>query len=231
MNNSAKPKMIALTGGSGAGKTWLANRLCQEFGDEAISLSLDDFYHDLSRLPREERAAVNFDHPDAIDWALFEKILDDLQNGLPAMTPRYDFASHTRMAQWEPCNPRPYIFVEGLWLLRTPRVRDLFELRIFLRCPEPLRWHRRLARDRSERGRSVDAIGEHFWKVVAPMHDRFVKEQELWADVVLEQPLSHADLSRLVVAIRALRPEASRSAGMLAGASGARPPLMALTSS
>ena len=85
-------------------------------------------------------------------------------------------------------------------------MRDLFELRIFLRCSESLRWQRRLARDCNERGRTADGIGEQFWNVVAPMHARFVEGQEAWADLVLEQPLTQTDLKRPVAAIRALRP-------------------------
>ena len=212
MNGNSTPKLIALTGGSCAGKTWLANRLCQEFGDEAISISLDDFYHDLSRLPAGERSKVNFDHPDAIDWPLFERVLDEVRNGTLALSPRYDFTSHTRIARWEPCPPRPFVFVEGLWLLRTPRIRDRFELRIFLRCSEPLRWQRRLARDRRQRDRTPDAIGDQFWSVVAPMHDRFVQGQETWADVILEQPLSRSDLTQAVATIRALRSNPPASA-------------------
>ena len=117
MNIESPFKLIALTGGSGAGKTWLADRLCQEFGEEAMSLSLDDFYCDLSHVALAERESTNFDHPDAIDWPFFEKVLRELQNGETALVPLYDFISHTRSTEWKSRSPRPFIFVEGLWLL------------------------------------------------------------------------------------------------------------------
>ena len=204
MNPQTPSKLIALAGGSGAGKSWLADRLRQEFSDAATSLSLDDFYRDLSHLKLCEREKVNFDRPDAIDWALFESVLRELRNGTPVRAPCYDFVSHTRLAEWEWRSPRTFIFVEGLWLLWPPRVRELFDLRFYLDCPESLRWQRRLARDLSERGRTRDSICEQFWNVVAPMHEHFVKVQKAWADRVIEQPIDQAELGRLIATIRAL---------------------------
>ena len=115
-------RSVALVGGSGAGKSWLADRLRREFGDEATSLSLDDFYRDLSHLMPSEREKINFDHPGAIDWPRFEGVLRELQHRVTAWAPRYSFVSHTRLTEREPHTPRPFIFVEGLWLLRPPHV-------------------------------------------------------------------------------------------------------------
>jgi uridine kinase len=207
MNTETTSTMIALVGGSAAGKSWLSDRLRQEFGDDATSLSLDDFYHDRLRLKQSERAGINFDHPDAIDWPLFESVLRDLQDGVTAFTPRYSFASHTRLTEWEQLSPRPFIIVEGLWLLWPLQLRELFDLRVFLDCAESLRWERRLARDLHERGRTTDSIREQFWNVVAPMHKQFVEVQKKWADLVIEQPIAQTGLARLVATIRALRAE------------------------
>jgi len=230
MNITTTPKLIALVGGSGAGKTWLANHLSQVLGDEAMSLSLDDFYHDLSALPPAERDKVNFDHPDAIDWSLFEKVLRELQSGASVLAPRYDFSSHTRLTEGEPCHPRPFIFVEGLWLLRNPGLRELFDLRVFLRCSESLRWQRRLTRDLNERGRIADSICKQFWNVVAPMHDQFVKVQEAQADLVFEEPIYQNELDGLVVAIRALHPKPASTTWALAGSSTTAPQVAVLQS-
>jgi len=205
MNTESSSTLIALVGGSGAGKTWLANRLCQEFGDEAIVLSLDDFYVDLSHLMLSERKQINFDHPDMIEWPLFESVLRELQNGVTVLTPRYDFVSHTRLTEWTPRSPRAFIFVEGLWPLRLPQVRELFDLRVFLDCPEVLRWQRRLARDVTGRSRTTESICEQFWNVVVPMHERHVKSQKIWADLTIEQPISQSELARLITTVRALR--------------------------
>jgi uridine kinase len=209
MNTKTPFKLIALVGGSGAGKSWLSDRLRQELGDEATALSLDDFYRDRSQLKQSERARINFDHPEAIDWPLFESVLRDLRDGVTVLAARYSFVSHTRLTEWEQISPRPFIFVEGLWLLWPPQVRQLFDLRVFLDCAESLRWERRLARDLVERGRSEDSIREQFWNVVAPMHERFVEVQKAWADLVIEQPIAQTELDRLVVTIRALRVEPS----------------------
>lgn len=207
MNTDLPCTLIALAGGSGAGKTWLANRLCQEFGDEATVLALDDFYFDLSHLMLTERKHINFDHPDMIEWPLFETVLRELRNGVTVLAPRYDFAAHTRLAEWTPRSPRPFIFVEGLWPLRPPQVRELFDLRIFLDCPELLRWQRRLARDVTGRSRTTESICDQFWNVVAPMHAHFVEGQKVWADLEVEQPISQPELDRLFAAVRGLRTE------------------------
>jgi len=207
MKTKPSSKLIALVGGSGAGKSWLAARLLRAFGDEATALSLDDFYCDLSRLRLSEREKVNFDCPDSIDWPLFEGVLRKLRNGVAAFTPRYCFVSHTRLTEREARSPRPFLFVEGLWLLWLPRIRELFDLGVFLDCPGSLRWQRRFARDLNERGRTTDSICEQFLNVVAPMHSRFVEVQKPWADLVIEQPIRQTELSRLFATIRALRTE------------------------
>jgi len=207
MNIETSCKLVALVGGSGAGKTWLADHLRQEFGNEATSLSLDNFYRDLSHLAPAAREKINFDHPDTIDWPLFEVVLRDLQRGLMVFAPHYDFTSHARLTGMEPLMPRPLIFVEGLWLLWPPQVRALFDLRVFLNCAEALRLERRLARDLQERGRTADSIHQQFRNVVAPMNERFVEVQKDWADLVIEQPMDETGLCRLVAAVRALRTE------------------------
>ena len=230
MNTDMPSTFIALVGGSGAGKSWLADRLRREFGDEATSLSLDDFYRDLSHLMPSEREKINFDHPGAIDWPRFEGVLRELQHRVTAWAPRYSFVSHTRLAEREPRTPRPFIFVEGLWLLRPPHVRELFDLRVFLDCTESLRWQRRLARDLNERGRTRDSIYEQFWHVVAPMHDRFVEVQKPWANLVIEQPTSPTELSRLIETIHVLRTEPDLTPLEITGSRTTTPQLAALQS-
>lgn len=212
MSTGSSSKLIALTGGSGAGKSWLANHLHREFDDEATTLSLDNFYCDFSHHTLSARERINFDNPNTIDWPLFENTLRDLQKGVTALVPRYDFVSHTRWSNGEWCSPRPFIFVEGLWLLSSAHIRELFNLRVFLDCPESLRWQRRLARDVKERGRTADSVREQFENVVAPMHERFVEVQKPWADLVIEQPISQTDLNQLDTRIRALRFESDSMA-------------------
>jgi uridine kinase len=230
MNTDQPSTFIALVGGSGAGKSWLADHLRREFGNEATSLSLDDFYRDLSHLLPLEREEINFDHPGTIDWPLFQGVVRELQNSVTAWAPRYSFVSHTRLAEREPHPPRPFIFVEGLWLLRPPRVRELFDLRVFLDCSESLRWQRRIARDLNERGGTRDSINEQFWNVVVPMHERFVEVQKAWADLVIEQPTSQTELGRLIETIHALRAEPDPTRFEIAGPRKSTPQVAALQS-
>ncbi len=202
-----RPKLIAIVGGSGAGKTCLAHRLQQELSPAASCLSLDNFYLDRGSLPLKKRENVNYDHPRAIDWQQFEFVLCACRGGKCAFAPRYNFATHTRMFHAETFLPTPVVLVEGLWLLVRPRVRSLFDFSIYLDCPAQLRLERRLERDAIERGREPNTVREQFWKTVAPMHERFVEPQMPLADVVFRHALDIAAIKNLAKAIRDLAAE------------------------
>lgn len=197
MNPTGKSKLVAITGGSGAGKTCLAGHLHNLLGEKAGRLSLDNFYRDWSHLPPSRRSRVNFDDPEAIEWPLVERAMHHCTAGLPAPVPRYDFRTHCRTTGADTLHPRPVMLVEGLWLLHRPAVRRLFDLKIFIDCPEKLRLQRRLARDAAERGRGAAGIRRQFKASVAPMHRRHVAPQVRWADVVLHQPYGEADIRHL----------------------------------
>src|SRR4051794_20374770 len=126
------PFLIAIVGGSGAGKSWLAERMQLELGDSAVRLSLDDFYRDRSHLPSQRRLRLNFDHPRAIDWAAFEDVLRDCVAGRTTRIPQYDFATSSRLPGTKTLRPKPLVLVEGLWLLRRPSVRRFFQLCLFI---------------------------------------------------------------------------------------------------
>jgi uridine kinase len=212
MNSERPIRLIAIVGGSGAGKTWLADRLQQACGSEAGRLTLDDFYRDRSHLSPARRAAINFDHPRAIDWPLVLQALRGCREGRLTRLPRYSFATHTRLLQQEEWLPPSLVLMDGLWLFWRPAVRELFDLRIFLVCATQLRLERRLARDVAERGRTPEAVREQFWKTVAPMHDQFVAPQSRWADLILSEPPSEEEIQRLVDLVQRLEPRA-KSAG------------------
>jgi uridine kinase len=203
-----RPKLIAIAGGSGAGKSWLADRLQRAFGESAARLSLDNFYLDRSHLPLVRRARINFDHPRAIDWPKVEAVLRDCRTGQAMRIPQYDFATHTRRPHDKLWAPGPLVLVDGLWLLSQPRVRTLFDLCIYLDCPAQLRLERRLSRDVAERGRTADAVREQFWTSVAPMHDRHVVSQFRQAHLVLQQPPSEAEIRDLIATLSTLAPDA-----------------------
>lgn len=200
--------LVAITGGSGSGKTWLAEWLRRFVGPQAaVRLAQDDFYRDRSHLPPARREQLNFDHPRALDWERFEDCLRSLAQGAPARRPSYDFARHARVAL-AAFRPRPLVIVDGLWLLRRPAIRELFDLRVFVDCPEPERLRRRIARDTAERGRTPASVRAQF-RTVAAMHERFVAPQAAWADLVLTHPVRTADLLRFGEAVwQVLRPRA-----------------------
>jgi uridine kinase len=204
MKSKPRPLLVAIVGGSGAGKSWLAEKLQTRLGKKAARLSLDDFYRDRANLPAGRRAKLNFDHPRAIDWGSVERALGELLAGTNARVPRYDFKTHTRLHGPRILKPRPIMLVDGLWLLRRPSIRRLFGLRIFLDCPTHTRLRRRLARDQRGRGRSAASVREQFWKTVEPMHRKYVVPQKRWAEVVLKEDCGEADVERLIVQLRAL---------------------------
>ena len=195
--------LVAVVGGSGSGKTWLAERLEKALAPHAIRISLDDFYRDRGRLSPARRATLNFDHPRSIDWAGFEGALQALASRRGAEIPDYDFSTHCRRPKTRVVRPSPIVIVDGLWLLRRPSVRKLFAFSIFLEAPARVRLARRLARDEVSRGRTEASIRRQFRETVEPMHRRFVESQAQQADIVLEScPLS--SVNRLAGFIRRL---------------------------
>ncbi|HKX63587.1 MAG TPA: uridine kinase [Verrucomicrobiae bacterium] len=206
--------LVAITGGSGSGKTFLADRLQMAFSTVATRLSLDNFYLDRSNLPPSRRAKINFDHPRAIDWPVAEKILRDCRRAAPIQIPKYDFESHVRRSEFDSWIPTPLVLWDGLWLLSRPAMRSLFDLKIFLECPTQLRLERRLARDISERGRTAGSVREQFWRTVFPMHVRYVAPQAAWADIILQQPSSESEMAELIEIIRGLLAKAASSHGL-----------------
>ncbi len=196
-----RPILVAITGGSGAGKTWLTARLLQIFGARATQISLDSFYRDRSHLPLKRRESVNYDHPRAIDWLTLEECLGALRAGRPAKVPQYDFATHSRMPGVTTISPRPLVIVEGLWLLRRPTLRKLFDFTIFVDCSASLRLTRRIQRDQAERGRSANSVRRQFRATVAPMHNRFIAPQARHAGFVCDQPLTELGVMQIAKSI------------------------------
>jgi uridine kinase len=189
---------IAITGGSGAGKTWLAKNLKRRLGRRAGWLSLDDFYQDLGHLSLRQRARVNFDHPEAIDWALFQTSLEAIRAGGRARLPRYDFARHTRQSRPRWWQPRPVVILDGLWLLHRPALRALYAHMIFVDCPEEIRLARRIARDAAERGRSRSSVLRQWRRHVQPMYEAHVAPQLPLAKLVVTPATAAEALPRLV---------------------------------
>jgi len=197
MKYTAPPQLVGIVGGSSAGKTWLAEQLQKLLGEKVARLSLDDFYLDRSYLPPSQREKLNFDHPKAIEWPLVEQVLKDVIAWRVTRLPRYDFASHTRLAGPQVWQPKPLILMEGLWLFYRAPVRRMFDLRIFIDCPERVRLRRRLTRDSRERGRTPESIRQQLKETVMPMHDKYVAPQSRWADVVMKFPFEDEESRQL----------------------------------
>lgn len=211
MSAKTPVRLVAIAGGSASGKTWLADQLQAVLGVQSSRLEQDHFYRDWSHLPPAERARVNFDDPAALDWAHFGLTLIELRAGEPSRRPIYDFHTHTRRSETVTAQPAPIVLVDGLWLLHRPEIRKLFDLRIFLHCPEEERLRRRLARDTLERGRTAEAVERQFRETVAPMHRQFVEPQARWADVVLHHPCAPEEVTALHEALlRLLHAEPAR---------------------
>jgi uridine kinase len=202
VNKPKQPLLVAIVGGSGSGKSWLADKLQAALGSHAGRLSLDDFYRDRSYLSAAKRARLNFDKPSAVDWPTFERVLHSSLHWRKVYIPRYDFTTHCRLARWRVLQPKPIILVEGLWLLRSPRIRKFFGFRIFLDSSMQLRLGRRLARDVKDRGRSRKSVRNQFRNTVEPMHRRFVAPQIHWADIVLKGHLRDTKIGQLSTALR-----------------------------
>jgi uridine kinase len=194
--------LVAIAGGSGSGKTWLAAALRRRLGRDAGLISLDDFYVDLTHLPLAQRAKTNFDAPAAIDWRQFEASLRAIAAGGEPVLPTYDFSHHTRAPRQRRWRRRPIVLVEGLWPWSNPRLRRLFALRIYRMAETDLRYARRLRRDVEHRGRTPADVARQWQAQVEPMYARHVAPQSRTAHLVLGARLSPADLDALAERIR-----------------------------
>ena len=192
------PVHVAVVGGSGSGKTWLAEKLAAALAPRAARLSLDDFYRDLSPLPPAERERVNFDDPAAIDWEALRAATGTMRVNESLALPDYDFATHTRKTTPRNFLPPPLVIWDGLWLLHHDWLREKFALTIFVECAADERFHRRAERDMRERGRTFESVRCQFFEHVQPMHERFVEPQRLQATQIVDSPVSQAVCHELV---------------------------------
>lgn len=179
--------MIAIAGGSGSGKTTIAQKIHDFFPDESILISQDFYYKDLSHLPLQESSKQNFDHPESLEFSLLRQQLLALKKGESVSLPQYDFATYVRKDESIAVEPKRIIIVEGLHLLAVPEVRDLFDLKLFVEASEDIRLIRRIYRDQIERGRTVPSILEQYLATVRPMHIEFVEPSKQYADLIIPE--------------------------------------------
>ncbi len=178
-----KPYCIAIAGGSGAGKSWLAQHLAREL--QATVLCLDSYYRDQSALELSVRHHQNFDTPELLDWDLMLDQFQTLAAGREIDQPLYSFATHTRTGETQRISPRPFLIFEGILALYDPRLCDLCGTKVFVETGDPLCLHRRLARDVKERGRTPESVRRQYTEQVRPMYLQYVLPTRKFADLVV----------------------------------------------
>lgn len=182
------PIVIGIAGGSGSGKTTVAQEILNRVGPARIAyLPHDAYYRDLSGLPPAQRAEVNFDHPNALETELLIQHILQLKQYQPIELPVYDFSVHTRTEQTILIKPQRVIMVEGILIFAEPELRKLFDIRIFVDTDSDLRFIRRLQRDLSERGRTTESVIHQYLKTVRPMHLEFVEPSKRYADIIIPE--------------------------------------------
>lgn len=191
---SNAPRIVGIAGGSGSGKTTVTAALMERLGDSATLLQQDWYYRDQAALSPEERAALNYDHPDAQETGLLVEHLRALREGNTVAVPQYDFATHTRRADTVHVAPCPWIVVEGINALAHEELRARCDLTVFVDAPADIRFIRRLQRDVAERGRTAESVITQYLNQVRPMHESFVEPCKHVADLVLsgEAPIEES---------------------------------------
>lgn len=190
-----KPFLVAVAGPSGSGKSHLAHALHDRLGPKFCTLiSLDAYYNDLSHIPREERALVNFDHPSAMDAARLAADLESLCSGRPTRIPVYDFASHTRSTEEILHLPRPILIVEGLFAISLAAASCPFDLKIYVEADAEICFARRLARDVVERERDETSVRDAFERFVRPSLATVIEPQKSAANLVLDGTRTEQEL-------------------------------------
>lgn len=199
---------VAIAGGTGSGKTTLAQTLAERFGESGQIFYEDRYYRSRKELTFEERERLNYDHPDAYDRELMRRHLLALKQGEQVECPVYDYKRHLRGEQTVLLSPRRILFAEGILLLHAPEIRELFDFTIFVDAPADVRVLRRLSRDVKERGRTVDSVIRQYFETVRPMHEAFVEPTKAFADeLVLGGGKNQEAIDRLTKKIRLLLEE------------------------
>jgi uridine kinase len=180
--------IIGICGGTGSGKTTVANKILESVGArEVVFLQQDSYYRNLDELPLDYRNAVNFDHPEALDNDLLIRHVRALKAGVGVDLPLYNFKTHSRLNETVRVEPRPIVIVEGILIFSDPRLIAEMDIKVFVDTPDDIRFIRRLKRDIAERGRTADSVIEQYLATVRPMHLQFVEPSKREADIVIPE--------------------------------------------
>lgn len=206
MSIDQRPFLIGVAGGTCSGKTTVSEKLAELAGGEHLALiKLDSYYVSRSSLPIEERAKVNYDHPDAFDWQLLNDHLAALAAGASVPVPVYDYTNHDRSGDVRIVRPASIVVVEGILVLWEPQLRERFDLKVYIDTDPDIRLIRRLQRDVVQRGRTHDSIIEQYLTTVRPAHDQFIEPSKRFADVIFpEGGMNEPALEMLLARVREL---------------------------
>ena len=198
--------VIGIAGGSGSGKTTVAQEILQRVGRERIAfLQHDSYYKDLSGLPPTQRAQINFDHPNSLETELLIQHVASLREGKAVEVPIYNFSTDSRTGQTFTVQPRRVILVEGILIFTEAALRKMFDVKIFVDTDPDLRFIRRLERDLAERGRTTESVIKQYQSTVRPMHLEFVEPSKRYADVIIpEGGFNTAALDMVVARVNVL---------------------------
>ena len=180
--------LIGIAGGTGSGKTTLANKLVDSFGDDEVSiLRHDNYYKRHDEMNYEERSRLNYDHPDAFDTELLCEHIKELKTGSSVSMPVYDYSLHNRPKETILVNPAPVIVLEGIMIFAEPKLCDLMDIKVFVDTDADVRILRRIVRDVKNRGRSLDSVICQYLTTVKPMHEQFVEPSKRRADIIIPE--------------------------------------------
>ncbi len=206
MPTKCVPLVIGVAGGTGSGKTTVANVILERVGENHIAyLPHDAYYRDLGDLPYDQKAALNFDHPNSLETELMIEHIKALKKGQSVNIPVYDFSIHSRTKKTIKVDPHPVVVVEGILLFADKELRELLDIRIFVDTDPDIRFIRRLQRDITERGRTTEMVIQQYLSTVRPMHLEFVESSKRYANVIIpEGGLNHVAMDMVIARIESL---------------------------
>lgn len=187
-NHMDKVTIIGIAGGTGSGKTTVVKKIADALPPHYVAVvPLDSYYNDTTEMTEEERHAINFDHPDAFDWKLLTKHVNDLRNGIAVEQPTYSYLLCNRLKETIHIEPKPVIIIEGIMTLLNKKLRDIMDLKIFVDCDSDERLIRNIQRDTIDRGRTVSMVVDRYLEVLKPMHEQFIEPTKRYADIIIPQ--------------------------------------------
>ena len=180
--------IIGIAGGTGSGKTTVVKKIVEALPPHYVSVvPLDSYYNDTSHMTEEERHAINFDHPDAFDWKLLIKQVNELRSGKAIELPTYSYILCNRLPETVHVEPKPVIIIEGIMTLLNKKLREMMDLKIFVDADSDERLIRNIQRDIVERGRDVQMVVDRYLEVLKPMHEQFIEPTKRYADIIIPQ--------------------------------------------